>query len=127
MSGTVRENIRLALLPTNLRRAGASIAVEASPSDLPDQPVLVRGLMASARDLSQRVGIAEREVADHLEHLERSLAHRGERLITEPPKCLACGFEFTRRHRFTRPSGCPECRGRRVTHPRFRIETKNLP
>ena len=94
MSGTVRENIRLALLEGE----------------------------ASARDLSERIGIAERDVADHLEHLERSLAHRGERLVIEPPQCLGCGFAFTRRHRFTRPSGCPECRGRRITYPKFRIE-----
>jgi predicted Zn-ribbon and HTH transcriptional regulator len=78
---------------------------------------------ATARDLSKRVGIAEHEVAGHLEHLELSLKHRGEKLVIEPPTCLDCGFAFTQRHRFTRPSGCPDCRGRRITLPQFRIES----
>jgi len=77
---------------------------------------------ATARDLSKRVGIPEHEVAGHLEHLERSLKHKGGKLVIEPPTCLDCGFAFTQRHRFTRPSGCPECRGRRITLPQFRIE-----
>ncbi|HVN86651.1 MAG TPA: transcriptional regulator [Candidatus Binatia bacterium] len=77
---------------------------------------------ATARDLSKRVGIPEHEVAGHLEHLERSLKHRDEKLVIEPPRCMDCGFAFTRRHRFTRPSGCPQCRGRRITLPQFHIE-----
>lgn len=77
---------------------------------------------ATARDLSQRIGIPERDVATHLEHLDRSLKHKEERLIIDPPKCLECGFAFTERHRFTRPSGCPQCRGRRISQPEFRIE-----
>ncbi len=75
----------------------------------------------TARDLSKLVGIPEREVAGHLEHLERSLKHRGEALVIEPPTCLDCGFAFTHRHRFTRPSGCPSCRSRRISLPHFRI------
>jgi hypothetical protein len=79
---------------------------------------------ATARDLSARAGIPEHDVAGHLEHLDRSLPHRGERLVIEPPACLDCGFVFTERHRFTRPSGCPECRGRHVSLPRFRVERR---
>jgi len=78
----------------------------------------------SARDLSQLVAISEREVAGHLEHLDRSLKHRGETLVVEPPACLECGFAFTHRQRFTRPSGCPQCRGRRISLPQFRIESR---
>ena len=76
----------------------------------------------TARDLSKLASIPEHEVADHLAHVERSLRARGERLIVEPPACLDCGFAFTRRHRFTRPGGCPSCRGRRISLPRFRAE-----
>lgn len=75
----------------------------------------------TARDLSQLVGIPEHDVAGHLEHLERSLKGRRERLLTEPAACLDCGFAFTHRHRYTRPGGCPNCRGRRISLPRFRI------
>lgn len=77
---------------------------------------------ATARDLSKRVGISEHDVANHLEHLERSLTHKGERLVIDPPRCLDCGFVFAHRHRFTRPGSCPSCRGRRISLPEFRIE-----
>jgi len=83
--------------------------------------VLLEGPV-TARDLSTVVGIPERDVAQHLEHLKRSLKHRGQALVVEPPACLNCGFEFTHRDRYTRPSACPKCRGRRVTLPQFRIE-----
>jgi len=76
----------------------------------------------TTRDLSTIVGIPEREVAGHLEHLKRSLKHQGQVLLVEPPSCLDCGFEFAHRERYTRPGGCPKCRGHRITLPRFRIE-----
>jgi predicted Zn-ribbon and HTH transcriptional regulator len=95
VSGTTREQIHLAL------REG----------------------FATARDLSKRVGIPERDVAWHLEHLERSAKRRGERLVLEESCCLACGFAFPGRHRFTRPGRCPECGSTRLSLPRFRIES----
>lgn len=95
MSGTQREQIHLAL------REG----------------------FATARDLSKRVGIPERDVAWHLEHLQRSARRRGERLEIEESRCLACDFAFPGRRRFTRPSRCPECGSTRLTLPRFRIES----
>lgn len=49
---------------------------------------------ATAKDLSRRAGVAEREVPAHLAHLARSLVHRGERLRLERPACLDCGFDF---------------------------------
>jgi predicted Zn-ribbon and HTH transcriptional regulator len=76
---------------------------------------------ASARDLSKLVGISEREVGDHLQHLERSLRHKGETLLIAPPICVDCGFEFNQRHRYTRPGRCPKCRGRRISLPLFRV------
>ena len=96
MPGTVRERIRLALLEE----------------------------ACDTRGISQRAGISERDVAEHLEHLDRSLKHRDERLVIEAPRCLECGFEFTERRRFTRPSGCPSCESRRISAPRFRVESK---
>ncbi len=77
---------------------------------------------ATSRDLSRELGIPEREVASHLEHVSRSLKHSGERLVVEPARCLECGFEFTRRRRFTRPGHCPKCRSTRTTLPEFQVE-----
>jgi predicted Zn-ribbon and HTH transcriptional regulator len=79
---------------------------------------------ATARDLSRRVGIREHDVAEHLSHLERTVRRSGQRLVVDPPVCLECDFAFTHRgrHRYTRPGRCPECHGRRITLPVFRIE-----
>lgn len=77
---------------------------------------------ATARDLSAEIGVREKDVADHLAHLARSLAHRGERLVVEPATCVACGHAFTGRTRLTRPGACPECRSTRIDPPVFRVE-----
>jgi predicted Zn-ribbon and HTH transcriptional regulator len=88
---------------------------------------LLRAGPATARDLSRQAGIPEREVAAHLEHLERSLRRRGENLVVETSECLDCGFRFgpRPRHRYSRPGSCPECRGRRISLPRFSVEVED--
>lgn len=75
----------------------------------------------TARDLSTLVGLREREIVPHLEHLARSLRAAGERLAVEPARCLGCGFVFRERVRLGKPSGCPRCRHPHVTAPVFRI------
>jgi transcriptional regulator len=57
---------------------------------------------ATARDLSTEVGVREKDVAEHLAHLQKSLAHRGERLVVTPAACIACGFAFRERERLSR-------------------------
>jgi hypothetical protein len=81
----------------------------------------------TARDLSARVGIAERDVAGHLEHVARSLRQSGERLRVEPAECLGCGFVFRERARLSRPSRCPECRSQRLVPSRFAIAPRRGP
>jgi len=75
----------------------------------------------TAHELSREVGIPERDVVSHLEHLEKSARARGARLVMEPPVCEECGFSFKKRDRLGRPSRCPVCRSGRVSPPRFRI------
>lgn len=75
----------------------------------------------TARELSARVGISEKEVAGHLEHLARSLKQSGGRLHVEPARCLACGFVFKDRSRLDKPSRCPKCKSQRLTRSRFVI------
>lgn len=84
--------------------------------------VLRRG-RATAHELSAEVGIRERDVAEHLAHLARSLPRRGERLAVDPALCMACGYAFERRERLTRPGACPECRSTRIDPPVFRVES----
>jgi hypothetical protein len=77
---------------------------------------------ATARDLSAAAGIREKDVAEHLAHLARSLPHTRERLVVEQARCLACDYAFTARGRLTRPGACPRCRSTRIDPPVFRIE-----
>jgi hypothetical protein len=76
----------------------------------------------TARELSARVGIRERDVAEHLEHLAQSLVARGEALRVDPASCVACGYVFRKRERLSRPSACPSCRSTRIDPPAFTIE-----
>jgi hypothetical protein len=82
---------------------------------------LLRG-SATARELSERVSVQEKEIAEHLEHLMKSLRARGERLVVEPASCIACGYQFSRRTRLSRPGSCPECGSTRIDPPAFRID-----
>ena len=84
---------------------------------------LLRG-PATARDLSERVSIREKDVAGHLEHLQKSLQARGERLVVVPASCIGCGYSFERRSRLTRPGSCPACGSTRIDPPAFRIEAR---
>ncbi len=75
----------------------------------------------TARELSALVSIREKDVAPHLEHLEKSVRRSGKRLVIEPAECLQCGFRFEKRRRFSKPSACPRCRCQRIDSPTFRL------
>jgi len=79
---------------------------------------------ATSKDLSALVRISEKEVAPHLEHLARSLRRGTERLKVDPARCLACGYVFEDRTRYTRPSACPACRSQRIEPPVFSVTGK---
>lgn len=76
---------------------------------------------ATAKDLSAQVGIREKDVAEHLQHLERSLRAEGLALHVHPATCLACSFVFEDRRRLTRPGACPKCRETRIDPPMFEV------
>lgn len=77
----------------------------------------------SVAALSGLVSATERDVVDHLEHIERSVQGRNERFEIDPSACLACGFVFEGRTRLKRPGKCPSCKGTRISYPSFRIRT----
>lgn len=79
---------------------------------------MIRDRQLTARDISRILGIREKEVYEHLPHVERSAGH-GIRLIVEPPRCVKCGFVFKDRRRFTTPSRCPKCRSEGITEPLY--------
>ena len=76
----------------------------------------------TAVELSQAVGIPEKDVYRHLAHIQKTVAGRGQKLAFTACACQACGFTFKERRRLTRPGRCPHCRESRIDHPVFRIE-----
>ena len=83
--------------------------------------VLLTEKAMSARELSQSLGIREKEVYDHLPHIARSIAVQRQKLIIQPAQCLKCGYVFKDRKRFTRPGRCPRCKKTHLDEPRYRI------
>lgn len=93
------------------------------PAETPRQAIaaLLRERALTTREISAEAHVAERDVAAHLDHLARSLAAAGERLVVEPAACAACGFVFEARERKRRPSRCPRCKSERIHPPRFSV------
>src|SRR5512146_3177001 len=80
--------------------------------------VLLQG-PRSARDLSASVGISEREVQGHLEHIRKSITTSGRHLVVRPAECKKCGFVFAKRQKLKRPGKCPVCKGESIRDPRY--------
>lgn len=74
------------------------------------------------RELADRLGLRERELADHLPHVARTLRAGGRRLAVQPAECLACGYLFRDRRRLTAPGRCPRCKSLRIDPPAYRVE-----
>lgn len=75
-----------------------------------------------AKSISGIIRISEKEVYVHLEHIARSLRSQKMRLKITPAACLACGFIFEARNRFTSPGRCPKCKGEHIQDPEYGIE-----
>jgi hypothetical protein len=71
---------------------------------------LLRKGELSVRNISQDVGIQEKEVYDHLAHIECSITAHDGKLIIVPYKCAVCGYVFVDRKKLTRPGRCPKCK-----------------
>ena len=83
-------------------------------SHLEDGPLTVR-------DISQSVGIMEKDVFHHLAFLEKTIRHQKKRIHVEPYYCLDCGFQFKNRKTFKKPGKCPRCKDGRIASAVFRI------
>lgn len=83
---------------------------------------LLSGDTLSARQISARAGIPEKEVYTHLPHLGKTVSSSGKRLAFIPAECRKCGFAFRKRERWNRPGRCPVCRGESISEPMFFLE-----
>lgn len=75
----------------------------------------------SAREISAAVGVREKDVYSHLEHIEQSCRREKRRLEITPACCKGCGFVFRKRSRLTRPGRCPVCQGTAMDEPLYHL------
>jgi len=75
----------------------------------------------SAKELSQELGIREKDVFDHISHIARSAKAQDKKLIILPSQCLSCGYVFEGRKRYTPPGRCPYCKKSHLRDPTFKI------
>ena len=80
---------------------------------------VLEGQTLSAKDISGAAGISEKQVYEHLQHIQKTINKDGYSLILTPAECKKCGFRFTKRGRLQKPGKCPLCRGQAITEPLF--------
>ena len=83
---------------------------------------LLRSSELTQRNLSQALSITEKEVENHLAHIERSLRNQDEKLVVIPYQCLSCGFTFDKRSRFSKPGRCPNCKNSHIQKAGYHIK-----
>jgi len=84
---------------------------------------VLEGQTLSAKDISADVMVSEKEVYEHLEHIQKTLNKRDRNLIITPAECKKCSFVFRKRDRLKKPGRCPVCRGELISEPLFSIKT----
>jgi len=75
----------------------------------------------TVREISQSIGIMEKDVYHHLSFIDKSVKHQNKRIDIEPHYCMHCGFQFKNRKTFKKPGKCPECRNGRIAPAVFQI------
>ncbi len=83
---------------------------------------LIESREMSAKELSSFVGIPEKEVYLHLDHIKKS---RGPMFELSPSRCKICGFDFQGRERLKKPGKCPDCKGESISLPLFSLNPNN--
>jgi hypothetical protein len=81
----------------------------------------------SAREISGRAHLMEKDIYGHLEHIRHSLRIGDRQLEVTPAECQSCGFLFTKRDRLAPPGRCPICRCETIFEPLFAIRKKREP
>jgi len=87
---------------------------------------VLEGQALSAKEISSKVMVPEKEVYEHLEHIQKSLNKRERNLIITPAECKKCSFVFRKRDRLKKPGKCPVCRSELISEPLFSIRKKQL-
>ncbi len=84
---------------------------------------VLEGHTLSARDISSIVRISEKEVYEHLHHIQKTVnKKRAYTLGITPAECKKCGFVFRKRERLKKPGKCPICHSEAIKEPLFSIQ-----
>ena len=81
----------------------------------------LEGETLSVKDISCAVRISEKEVYDHLLHIQKTINKGGTTLILIPAECRKCGFKFRKREKLKKPGKCPLCRAEAIQEPLYSI------
>ena len=76
----------------------------------------------SAKEISSKARISEKEVYEHLDHIRKTLSKKEYHLDVIPAECAKCGFAFSKRERLKKPGKCPVCKGERIREPLFALK-----
>ena len=113
---------------TRSRRATAPVRARARYASRVDRLTRRQELVAileqrelSFEELRRETQARVRDLDDDLAHLEKSLRRGPRRLLVTPARCIACGFSFRKRDRFSTPGRCPVCREERIAPASLRI------
>jgi len=74
-------------------------------------------------ELATQLEMTQRDVADDLLHLQRSLRAAGAGLAVEPAHCRKCGFRFGE-EKLRKPGRCPVCRSTWIAEPRIGVRER---
>ena len=83
---------------------------------------LLENRTLSAKDISSYVLIHERDVYEHLAHIQRNKRDYPLKII--PARCKKCVFVFRKREKLKRPGKCPVCRSTLIEEPLFSINRR---
>ncbi len=86
---------------------------------------LLDGKTLSAKDISVEVGVSEKEVYGHLEHIQRTMNTVKHNFVITPAECKKCRFVFRKRDRLKKPGKCPVCRSELIEEPLFYVRKHN--
>lgn len=74
------------------------------------------GDMVPVGVLARELDVRPQELADHLAHVRRTLAHERRRLVVTPAECRKCHFRFDE-DKLRKPSRCPACKSTWIREP----------
>lgn len=82
---------------------------------------LLDGNTLSAKDISAAVRISEKEIYEHLEHIQRTMNKPKHNFVIMPAVCKKCGFTFRKRDRLKKPGKCPVCNSELIQETLFSV------